>query len=84
MAELTTDPNREMVGCLLVVLLERRRTRRGACCQRREYDSRRIELYEPAMCCETGVCGPAVDQQLVGLREDLRWAQAQGRRRGAP
>ncbi len=38
----------------------------------------RVELYEPAMCCETGVCGPSVDQQLIDVREDLRWAEAQG------
>ena len=30
------------------------------------------------MCCQTGVCGPSVDQQLIDVREDLRWAEAQG------
>lgn len=39
---------------------------------------RQIELYETAMCCETGVCGPSVDEQLLAIREDLRWAEAQG------
>ena len=39
---------------------------------------RQIELYETAMCCETGVCGPSVDEQLIAVREDLRWAEAQG------
>lgn len=39
---------------------------------------RQIELYETAMCCETGVCGPSVDEQLITVREDLRWAEAQG------
>jgi len=38
----------------------------------------RLELYEPAMCCQTGVCGPSVDQQLIDVREDLRWAETQG------
>jgi hypothetical protein len=37
-----------------------------------------VELYEPAMCCQTGVCGPSVDQQLIDVREDLRWAEARG------
>ncbi|WP_249011511.1 arsenite efflux transporter metallochaperone ArsD [Conexibacter sp. DBS9H8] len=37
-----------------------------------------LELFEPAMCCETGVCGPAVDQSLITLREDLRWAGENG------
>ena len=40
--------------------------------------ARRVELYESAMCCQTGVCGPSVDQQLIDVREDLRWAQTQG------
>jgi arsenite methyltransferase len=40
--------------------------------------ARRVELYEPAMCCQSGVCGPTVDQQLIDIREDLRWAEAQG------
>jgi arsenite methyltransferase len=37
-----------------------------------------VELFEPAMCCSTGVCGPSVDQRLIEVREDLRWAEAQG------
>ena len=40
--------------------------------------SHRIELFEPAMCCPTGLCGPAVDQQLIDVREDLRWAESEG------
>ena len=39
---------------------------------------RRFALYEPAMCCQTGVCGPSVDQQLIDVREHLRWAEGQG------
>jgi arsenite methyltransferase len=38
----------------------------------------RVELYEPAMCCQSGVCGPSVDQQLIDVRENVRWAQAHG------
>ena len=40
--------------------------------------ARRVEMFEPAMCCQTGVCGPSVDQQLIDIREDLRWARHQG------
>ena len=32
----------------------------------------KIEMYEPAMCCSTGVCGPAIDPVLVKLQETLR------------
>ena len=37
----------------------------------------RIEFYEPAMCCTTGLCGPSVDERLVRLNEDLRRLQAE-------
>ena len=36
-----------------------------------------VELFEPAMCCQSGVCGPSVDQKLIDIREDLRWARHQ-------
>jgi hypothetical protein len=26
---------------------------------------KKLELFEPAMCCSTGVCGPAVDENLL-------------------
>jgi arsenite-transporting ATPase len=38
----------------------------------------RVELYEGAMCCDTGLCGPSVDERLLAVREDLRWVQSQG------
>lgn len=28
---------------------------------------KKLELFEPAMCCSTGVCGPNVDQELLRL-----------------
>ena len=43
----------------------------------------RVELFEPAMCCQSGVCGPSVDQTLIDVREDLRWARHQRRARSA-
>jgi hypothetical protein len=27
----------------------------------------RIQIFEPAMCCSTGVCGPSVDQDLIRI-----------------
>ncbi len=30
------------------------------------------------MCCQSGVCGPSVDQALLEIREDLRWARHHG------
>ncbi len=32
----------------------------------------KIEIYEPAMCCPTGICGPSVDTALVKLQETIR------------
>ncbi len=40
--------------------------------------TRRFELYEPAMCCQIGVCGPSVDQELIDVRETMRWIEGQG------
>jgi arsenite-transporting ATPase len=30
-----------------------------------------IRVYEPALCCNTGVCGPDVDESLVTFTADL-------------
>lgn len=35
----------------------------------------KIEIYDPAMCCSTGVCGPSVDPELVRIQEALRQIQ---------
>ena len=37
----------------------------------------KIEIYDPAMCCSTGVCGPGVDPELVRIQESLRQIQKQ-------
>ena len=37
-----------------------------------------VEVYDPAMCCASGVCGPGVDPALVQIARDLRWLQARG------
>jgi AhpD family alkylhydroperoxidase len=37
-----------------------------------------IQVYDPAMCCPTGVCGPEVDPVLVRFASDLKWLQDQG------
>jgi hypothetical protein len=38
----------------------------------------KLEVFDPAMCCSTGVCGPEVDPQLVGFAADARWLDQQG------
>jgi hypothetical protein len=37
-----------------------------------------IQVFDPAMCCNTGVCGVDVDQQLVAFSADVDWAKTQG------
>jgi Arsenical resistance operon protein ArsD len=39
-----------------------------------------VEVFDPAMCCPTGVCGPGVDPQLARFEADLRWLATQGAR----
>lgn len=37
-----------------------------------------VAVFDPAMCCETGLCGPGVDPELLRIARDLRWLSAQG------
>src|SRR5271165_581670 len=37
-----------------------------------------IQVFDPAMCCQTGVCGPGVDPKLVQFAADLDWLKMQG------
>ena len=37
-----------------------------------------IAVFEPALCCNTGVCGEDVDQSLVTFTADMAWLVGQG------
>jgi AhpD family alkylhydroperoxidase len=37
-----------------------------------------LEVFDPAMCCSTGVCGPSVDPKLAQFAADLDWLKSQG------
>jgi hypothetical protein len=37
-----------------------------------------IRVFDPPMCCGTGVCGPTVDPELARFAADLAWLQTQG------
>jgi hypothetical protein len=39
-----------------------------------------IQIFDPALCCSSGVCGVEVDPQLVQLAADLEWARQNGAR----
>jgi len=38
----------------------------------------KLEVFEPAMCCATGVCGVDVDPTLVQFSADLQWLAEHG------
>lgn len=37
-----------------------------------------LEVFDPALCCSTGVCGVEVDQALVSFAAHVQWARQQG------
>jgi len=37
-----------------------------------------IQVFDPALCCNTGVCGVDVDQNLVSFSADVDWAKQNG------
>ena len=39
---------------------------------------KKLEVFDPAMCCTTGVCGVDVDPVLAQFAADLKWAAEQG------
>lgn len=38
----------------------------------------KVQIFDRAMCCSTGVCGPQVDPVLPRFAADLEWLQNQG------
>jgi len=39
---------------------------------------KKLEVFDPPMCCSSGVCGPKVDPALPRFAGDLEWFKAQG------
>ena len=39
---------------------------------------KKLTIYDPAMCCSTGICGAEIDQQLVDFAADLDWLASEG------
>ena len=37
-----------------------------------------LRVFDPPMCCATGVCGPGVDPELARFSADLEWLKGQG------
>ena len=41
-------------------------------------DTMEVRVFDPPMCCSTGVCGPSVDPVLVCFSAGIDWLKAQG------
>jgi hypothetical protein len=37
-----------------------------------------LKIYDPAMCCSSGVCGPSVDPKLAKLAADVAFLKSRG------
>ena len=38
----------------------------------------KIEIFDPLLCCPTGICGPTVDQTLINVNEMIASLQKEG------
>lgn len=38
----------------------------------------KVQIFDPALCCSTGVCGTEVDQALVDFSADVDWLKRSG------
>jgi arsenite methyltransferase len=43
-----------------------------------EVTMKKLEIFDPPMCCSTGVCGAEVDPVLPRFAADIEWLKAQG------
>lgn len=39
---------------------------------------KKVQVFDPALCCSSGVCGTDVDQALVTFSADVDWARQSG------
>jgi len=40
--------------------------------------SQSLRVFDPALCCSTGVCGPSVDPELARFAADVQWLKSKG------
>lgn len=40
----------------------------------------KVEIYDPAMCCSTGLCGPGVDPELLRVSTMLNVLEGEGKK----
>jgi len=44
----------------------------------KETPVKKIQVFDPALCCSSGVCGSDVDQKLIDFSADVDWAKQHG------
>ncbi len=54
------------------------RARKPGAVDRLSSSANSLQVFDPAMCCSTGVCGPVVDPQLSRFGADLEWLAGKG------
>ena len=37
-----------------------------------------LTIFDPAMCCSSGICGAEIDQKLVDFAADIDWLKSEG------
>lgn len=43
-----------------------------------EFIMKQIDIFDPAMCCSTGVCGPSIDSELLRIATTINTLQEKG------
>jgi hypothetical protein len=43
-----------------------------------EIPKKKIQVFDPPLCCSTGICGTDVDQALIDISADLDWLKSKG------
>ena len=39
---------------------------------------KKLKVFDPPLCCSTGICGASVDQALIDIAADLEWVKSNG------
>lgn len=76
--EKSPDGKNFNIGFRVIMLAESGETGKFTIKEEEEIAMKKIQVYDPPMCCSTGVCGPSVDEKLIYFSADLDWLKGQG------
>ncbi len=68
----------EYAASVQVFALKAEASGSGTAGERKAQARSTLQVYDPPMCCPTGVCGPKVDPTLPRFAADLEWLKSQG------